>query len=116
MTFNELNEKVNTISDSCAYVMNSRQPDEYTIAQFEMVSVRVSHPDGRVTCYTIHKHRLIDLGIPTNAGYYGYISNETYIPDGWYNGQKHRAKLYTDKDKFEKALKRIAKMGGVFTK
>lgn len=116
MTFSELNERVNTIDPNCSYVMNSRQPDEYTISQFKMVSVRVEHEDGRVTIFTIHRHRLVALGIPTNAGYTGYISNETYIPGGWYNGQKHRAKLYNDLSKFENALKRIAKMGGVFTK
>ena len=116
MTYNELLELVNTVSDSAAYVMNSRQEDEYTIAQFEMISLMVTR-DGAEVYYNIHKHRLVALGIPTNAGYCGYISSETVKhPGEYWRHSTQRAKLYQDNAAFERALKRIAKMNPTLIK
>ena len=115
MTFNELNERVNTVSKSCSYVMNSRQPDEYTISQFEIVSLRVDKEDGSKMYYDIHKHRLVALGIPTNAGYVGYI-NGIKPSAGMWGRSISKTKLYKDNAAFERALKRIAKMNPTLIK
>jgi len=117
MNYSELIERVNTVSDSCGYLFNSGQPDEYTVSQFEMVSLLVTREDNTQVYYNIHKHRLVALGIPCNAGYCGYISSETVShPGEYWRHSKHRAKLYQDNAAFERALKRIANMNPTLIK